>query len=446
MKYVYQSNGTKIVRCTHTGNTFHLFRSPSFLSNFSECNINFNGKHYSCNEQLIMANRFPMGHLSKQKIMEMSEPHKMKNEGRKANLDLPRDIRNATYGMWEKYTQNPAFRESLLGTHNDVLVEGTHNKVWGVGTDITKDENVVWRNSSKWEGQYGVGVLGVITMVIREDLKNNCQVPSWNLIKSLLIPQCPQMNLTETEISEVPLPIHKEPIPFTQPIHTINGSVAHMLDQNKSSNEVPSELGATMPNSSEHTHTFRPPTSNNQDEPARHSNHTDMPTTNTSTYSQVLQQPIVKNSPVALKDIKFSPSSIPKLEKFMFNLRRGPAHCRALQRAHFRPQSHSSTYGIDLPHLRSEYISGQTPTVMPNGYNRPHMPTVTCPEDQGVTEKKKYPVYLDLHQLITFWSIFPEWIPSVRHCPLINPQSFLVNPYNHQHHYSPQNITNHGLQ
>ncbi len=50
-----------------------------------------------------------------------------------------------------------------------------------------------------------------------------------------------------------------------------------------------------------------------------------------------------------------------------------------------------------------------------------------------VKHPKRYSVQLTLAQLIKFWSVFPEWIPSLSHCPLVNPQSFLLMPQNVYH-------------
>ena len=181
--------GDCILECPKTKVRYHLFRSPSFLSNFAHANICLDGVSYSCNEQNIMANRFPPDHPSVSRIMSLKSPVTMKRIGDKAVKSTISDIRNATLGMWQKYTNNPLLKTHLLSTGNDVLIEGTHNKVWGIGRDIVNDPSFKWTNRAAWQGMFGIGILGVLSMIIREDIRSGQTEPSWPLIEALLFPQ-----------------------------------------------------------------------------------------------------------------------------------------------------------------------------------------------------------------------------------------------------------------
>ena len=189
LQIVSQSEGDCILKCAKSNVRYHLFRSPSLLSNFSRADIDIDGVHYTCNEQNIMANRFPEDHVSSKMIMQMGKPLDMKREGGKARVPLSQDIASATLGLWAKYSNNARHRSTLLNTGDQILVEGTHNSTWGIGRDIQIEPQKAWVRRSSWKGAYGVGVLGVLTMIIREDLKKNNTEPSWSLIEALFSPQ-----------------------------------------------------------------------------------------------------------------------------------------------------------------------------------------------------------------------------------------------------------------
>ena len=135
-----------------------------------------------------MAKRFNPKTQMYKKIMTTTDPVVIKRDGGTVQSCFKTDIRNATLGMWVKY-KNPRFRKFLLSTGNDILVEGTRNPVWGIGRDITHDPTDCWTRRLSWRGRFGVGALGILTMIIREDIRNGQAEPSWSVIEALLFPQ-----------------------------------------------------------------------------------------------------------------------------------------------------------------------------------------------------------------------------------------------------------------
>lgn len=217
------SQGDMTLKCPHTNTVYHMFRSPSILSNFASVKISLKSGTFSCNEQNIMSNRFPQGHPSQCKIMNTDNPRVMKEEGKKAPKDLPKDITNAVKGMWAKYNTDTVAKMSLLTTKNHILVEGTHNRVWGVGRDISWDHPSIWADRTKWVTNSGVGILGLMSMVIREDIRNNCNSPSWDFIKILVFPP--------RDISPIPA---QPPPPLIPPHATI-----HISSPTQATNDPP---------------------------------------------------------------------------------------------------------------------------------------------------------------------------------------------------------------
>lgn len=207
--------GDITLKCPHTNAVYHMFRSLSRLSNFSPATISLKTGTFSSNEQNIMFHRFPKGHPSQLAIMGTDDPRVMKKEGKKAPKDLQNDVNNAFEGMWAKYHTNSEDKKSLLATKNHILVEGTHNRIWGIGRDITWDQPSIWADRTKWADNYGIGILGVLSMVIREDIRNNRNTPSWDLIKLLFA-----LPSRDTESSTVKSPTHPPITPCDTAVHS----------------------------------------------------------------------------------------------------------------------------------------------------------------------------------------------------------------------------------
>ena len=182
------SPGDWILSCPKSGETYHIFRSPSWLSNFHQSRFVVDSQSYSCNEQYIQANRYPKGSHMYSTIMSEKSPIKMKALGDKATKNQSRDIVNAVTAIWHKFMSNPKLKVALAGTGNQILVEGTHSKIWAIGRDITKDQESQILRYSSWCGYLGIGVLGVLLMIVRADLAAGKSEPSWDLIDSYFGP------------------------------------------------------------------------------------------------------------------------------------------------------------------------------------------------------------------------------------------------------------------
>ena len=91
----------------------------------------------------------------------------------------------------------------------------------------------------------------------------------------------------------------------------------------------------------------------------------------------------------ALMDIKFPNHSLPKLTMHYNNLKKA-LNMQTQSDYHYK-------YKYDYPYT-----------------SRP---------------RKLYTVELPLERLIQFWSIFPEWIPSLSICPLQNPEKYIVSQF-----------------
>ena len=317
LSVVSERPGNVNLVCPLTGSKFHLFRSPSWLSNFARVDIPLGSQTFTCNEQVIMSKRFDPKSQTYKKIMRATDPVVMKREGGTAQSCFKTDIRNATLGMWVKY-KNPRFRDYLLNTGNAILVEGTRNTVWGIGRDIIHDPPECWTRRLSWKTRFGVGALGILSMIIREDIRNGHAEPSWSVIEALLFPQ------TEQSFAEVP----PKPLPLSPPTQ---------------SPPTYAEVAKS--------HQNRPP-----------------------------GKPTPTGMVTPLLSVVFAPEKLAQLK------------------------------------IRYQWLFHPS-----NPMRRPTVPT-----------RRKYAVHLTLPQLTQFWSVFPEWIPSLNRCPLVNPQSFLVMP---QHVY-----------
>ena len=186
LKRELTSEGDWLLNCPKTKSAYHVFRSPSNLSNFKECKLIVDGDSFKCNEEYIQANRFPPSHPLYNQIRNARNPVRMKNLGDSAPKDIGRDLVNATKGLWAKFNHNPELKGDLLSTCDQILIEGTRSKTWGIGRDIRNDNSLQILDRTEWVGVNSIGILGTLLMIIREDITNQTKGPSWPLVKALL--------------------------------------------------------------------------------------------------------------------------------------------------------------------------------------------------------------------------------------------------------------------
>lgn len=128
---------------------------------------------YCCMEQFMMANKAELfgdkGILSQ--ILACEDPKTIKALGRK--------VRNFEETVWNKvkysivlngnflkFTQNPALREYLLSTGDDILVEASPlDAVWGIRMGKTNEHA---QEPLKWKGQ---NLLGFALMEVRDEIR-----------------------------------------------------------------------------------------------------------------------------------------------------------------------------------------------------------------------------------------------------------------------------------
>ena len=194
-----------------------------------------------------------------------------------------------------------------------------------------------------------MGVLGVLLMIIREDIRNHCTQPSWALIEALFEDQ--------EHKSKVPTPPQPSKVPATpQPSKAPTPAQPSKVPTPPQPSRVPTPPQPTNSVPSPHTTPHMNPATSGIPPPS---------------YASVARPYVPKVTP--LMDIVFSKEDVARL-----------------------------------------------------------FPTKHEPYRQN--SNKKYSVELTLDQLIVFWSVFPEWIPSLQHCPFRDPQAFLVFPTLKHHH------------
>lgn len=147
------------------------------FSNFKKARIIVDGQEFVCNEQYIMYMKARLfnDHVIAQKILQTSDPMKIKAYGR--------EIKGFDEQIWTqnrekiadqcnraKFTQNEDLKKILLSTGDVLIAEASPNdKIWGIGVDT-----VVGKDINKWKG---LNILGQSLMRIRQEIsstyKNN---------------------------------------------------------------------------------------------------------------------------------------------------------------------------------------------------------------------------------------------------------------------------------
>jgi hypothetical protein len=131
----------RLIATKTQGNTTIFFGQNSPLSNHHPSPMIVDNIDYRCNEQYYFAMRAQqMGDdRIHYRVMAALDPKVMLREGRKAENKLGIKVEDAekkimTRGVREKFDQNPALREFLLGTANTRIGESAaSNKKWGTG-------------------------------------------------------------------------------------------------------------------------------------------------------------------------------------------------------------------------------------------------------------------------------------------------------------------------
>lgn len=126
-----------------------------FLSNFYDCEIEYEGLVYHNSEALFQS--FKTTDWEDKKRLSEMDPRSAKSFGRKVKLVSDWEqikVRCMYHTLVEKFTQNTDLAEKLIATGDAVLIEGNNwrDTFWGV-----------------YEGK-GSNHLGLILMFIRQEL------------------------------------------------------------------------------------------------------------------------------------------------------------------------------------------------------------------------------------------------------------------------------------
>ena len=133
----------------------------SFLSNFAECEVIYESEFYPTVEHAYVAAK--TSDLELRKVIQALEyPGQAKRFGRKLKLIDNFDLRktNIMLGLLRQKFYQPKFRELLLNTGTETIIEGNtwNDQFWGATYDI---------NSDKWVGK---NMLGMYITSIRLEL------------------------------------------------------------------------------------------------------------------------------------------------------------------------------------------------------------------------------------------------------------------------------------
>lgn len=137
------------------------------FSNFTHCKVNFGGITYNSTEAAWQAQKTLNENERKQ--FATLNPSEAKKLGRKVNLRP--DWEEVKYQLmvdvcYEKFKNSKKFREVLLSTENDEIIENTtgwHDNIWG-NCECPKCINKPGRN-----------LLGKALMEVRERLRNEIE-------------------------------------------------------------------------------------------------------------------------------------------------------------------------------------------------------------------------------------------------------------------------------
>lgn len=142
----------------------------SFLSNFYNCDIEYEGLVYKNSEAAFQASKSLDIEIRKQ--FTNLNPGEAKKLGRRIKLrsDWEKVKDKIMYDVcYEKFIQNKDLLEKLLNTNNELLVEGNtwHDNYWGIcSCDKCKKNRVT---------NHGNNQLGEILMMVRYNIKKEME-------------------------------------------------------------------------------------------------------------------------------------------------------------------------------------------------------------------------------------------------------------------------------
>jgi ribA/ribD-fused uncharacterized protein len=154
------------------------------FSQFWPCRFCVADTAYSSAEQFMMAGKARLfgDDTSLARILAAATPPEAKRLGRGVQrFDEKRwaatrfDL--VTLGNFSKFGQDPALRDYLLSTEDDLLVEASpDDRVWGIGlaaSDAAAREPPQWR---------GLNLLGFALMRARAILRDDLPEPDWSAV------------------------------------------------------------------------------------------------------------------------------------------------------------------------------------------------------------------------------------------------------------------------
>ncbi|MCP5014918.1 MAG: NADAR family protein, partial [Ketobacter sp.] len=172
---VSQTDGERLLRCPITSQKYLLFQHPSPLSNFAQLQLTVENKPYSSVEQFYQAAKFTEGSNIHTRIMDCTNPFKIKGLGKNSPTRSPPQ-NTMVKGLTAKFAQKGPHHDHLLDSSECILMEATHDKVWGIGRDFTRDRDPSqYLNRTNWTGS---NKLGIEIMRVRSDLIHNVSTPS----------------------------------------------------------------------------------------------------------------------------------------------------------------------------------------------------------------------------------------------------------------------------
>ncbi|MNK57198.1 hypothetical protein D3C87_762510 [compost metagenome] len=188
------------------------------LSQFYPCNFTIAGIQFNCAEQYMMYKKAKtFGDMkAMERILKMSDPKKIKAEGRKVkNFDetiwKDASVKAVYDGNMAKFSQNPELRSILTNNKYKgmLFVEASpRDNVWGIGMS---EKTAMKTNPSKWNGQ---NKLGRILTKVRDDLCKDTQMEVSRDTKLLSQPCNTNVEVRSQLDTNVKLPVIRQTVSY----------------------------------------------------------------------------------------------------------------------------------------------------------------------------------------------------------------------------------------
>jgi ribA/ribD-fused uncharacterized protein len=131
------------------------------------------GLKFKCCEQYMMYRKSIIFGDSEMAdlIMQSKDPKVQKMLGRRVkNFDEKiwgeKNFQIVYKGNYEKFTQNPKLKETLLATGDKILVEASpYDRIWGIGL---REDNELIKDPKNWRGQ---NLLGWVLTLLKHELR-----------------------------------------------------------------------------------------------------------------------------------------------------------------------------------------------------------------------------------------------------------------------------------